>query len=113
MQPITFARNCAECHESALKFEATALDRAVPHGNAMLAQRAIKDFYARVALEGNVTDAAAPDVVPRRPGAPPLTEPARLPALAPAHPATTPARHSAFTHPRRHPTPHHTPRTPA
>ncbi|MBI3517226.1 MAG: hypothetical protein HY060_24595 [Proteobacteria bacterium] len=96
MQPITFARYCAECHESALKFEATALDRAVPHGNAMLAQRAIKDFYARVALEGNVSDPAAPDVVRRRPGAPPLTEPERLEALAWANQRANAARNFVF-----------------
>jgi predicted CXXCH cytochrome family protein len=96
MQPISFARDCAECHESALKFEATALDRAVPHGNAMLAQRAIQDFYARRALEGGVTEPDAPAVVRRRPGAPPLSEPERLEALAWAKQRAEAARNFVF-----------------
>ena len=96
MQPISFARHCVECHEPALKFDVSALDRSVPHGNAMLAQRSLRDFYARAALEGNVTDPIAPDVVRRRPGAPPLTEPERLEALAWANQRANAARNFVF-----------------
>lgn len=81
MVPISFPKHCAECHDQTLKFDPSALDRAVPHGSAMLAQRSIRDFYARVALEGGVPDLSAPEVVRRRPGTP-LTEPERLEALA-------------------------------
>jgi hypothetical protein len=80
MQPITFAKQCAECHGGALKFDPAALG-VVPHGDAALAQRTIDDFYARRALEGGVDDAQAPESVRRRPGTP-LTEPQRLEALA-------------------------------
>ncbi len=95
MQPITFAKHCAECHASALKFEAVAPDRAVSHGDAALAQRAIKDFYARTALEGGVTEASAPAVVRRRPGTP-LAEPERLEALAWAEQRARAARALVF-----------------
>jgi hypothetical protein len=95
MQPIAFTRHCAECHDSSLKFEASAPDRAVPHGNAALAQRSIKDFYARVALEGGVGDLSAPAVVRRRPGTP-LAEPERLEALAWAEQRAAAARSFVF-----------------
>ncbi len=81
MQPINFTRHCAECHRDTLKFDAAAPERMVPHGDATLAQRSIQDFYARLALEGGVTDLSAPAVVRRRPGTP-LAEPERLEALA-------------------------------
>jgi predicted CXXCH cytochrome family protein len=81
MVPISFPKHCAECHDATLKFDPSALDRAVPHGDAVLAQRSIKDFYARVALEGGVQDLSAPEIVRRRPGTP-LSEPERLEALA-------------------------------
>lgn len=81
MQPVSFAKHCAECHGSSLQFDAAALDRAVPHGDAVRAQRAIEEYYATVALEGGATDPAAPDFVRRKPGTP-LSEPQRLEALA-------------------------------
>jgi hypothetical protein len=80
MRPISFAGNCAECHNGALRFDPAPLG-VVPHGDAALAQRVIDDFYARLALEGGVEDVQAPESVRRRPGTP-LTEPQRLEALA-------------------------------
>ncbi|HUA55333.1 MAG TPA: cytochrome c3 family protein [Candidatus Sulfotelmatobacter sp.] len=81
MQPISFTKHCAECHASSLKFDAAAPDRAVPHGDALRAQRAIEEYYATVALQGGAIDPAAPEFVRRKPGTP-LTEPQRLEALA-------------------------------
>jgi predicted CXXCH cytochrome family protein len=95
MVPISFTKDCAECHKATLQFDAAALDRMVPHGDAALAQRSIKDFYARTALEGGVTDLSAPEIVRRRPGTP-LTEPQRLEALAWADQRALAARNFVF-----------------
>jgi hypothetical protein len=94
MQPISFDRHCAECHNGALKFDPAPLG-VVPHGDAALAQRVIVDFYAHRALEGGVEDAQAPDSVRRRPGTP-LTEPQRLEALAWANARADEARKLVF-----------------
>jgi hypothetical protein len=95
MQPISFAKHCAECHGSSLKFDAAALDRAVPHGDALRAQRTIEEYYATLALQGGATDPAAPEFVRRKPGTP-LTEPQRLEALAWAKSRTRGARDFVF-----------------
>jgi len=95
MQPIAFTQHCAECHAASLKFDAAAPDRAVPHGDAALAQRSVKEFYARVALEGGIDDPTAPAVVRRRPGTP-LAEPERLEALAWADQRARAARDFVF-----------------
>lgn len=105
MQPISFAKHCAECHNGALRFDkqwksgvmteadakaaaSPAVDAPppaiVPHGDAAVAQRMIGDYYARIVLIGGVKDGQVPGDVPevarRRPGTP-LTEPQRVQAL--------------------------------
>ncbi|HUN50640.1 MAG TPA: cytochrome c3 family protein, partial [Candidatus Sulfotelmatobacter sp.] len=77
--PIRMTVDCQGCH--ALRFDARALDRQLPHGNAAEAQKVIADFYAALALRGEVQDESAPDVVRRRPGEP-LPEAERKQALA-------------------------------
>ncbi|MBV8166818.1 MAG: hypothetical protein JO021_08495 [Alphaproteobacteria bacterium] len=95
MAPISFDKHCVECHKPSLQFDASALDRMVPHGKAVDAQRIITDFYARMALQGGVPDMSAPEIVRRRPGTP-LTEPERLEALAWANDRATKAREFVF-----------------
>jgi hypothetical protein len=95
MVPISFEQHCVECHKPSLQFDASALDRTVPHGKAVDAQRIITDFYARMALTGGVPDLSAPEIVRRRPGTP-LTEPQRLEALAWANDRATKAREFVF-----------------
>jgi predicted CXXCH cytochrome family protein len=99
MKPVTFERNCAECHAVALRFAkqpaagtpaAAGLPQAVvPHGDAALAQRVVADYYAGYALRGgfNDDDEPAPAVVRRRPGTT-LTDKERQDALDWAHSRT-------------------------
>ena len=66
MRPIRMETNCVECHQ--LKFDAHAPERTVPHGKPAEVQAILKDFYAKVALEGGFDDPAAPAAVRRLPG---------------------------------------------
>ena len=77
--PIKMETHCQECH--ALRFDAKALNRQLPHGKPEQALLVLRDFYAGLALRGEVSDDDAPGVVRRRPGQE-LTEPQRLEALA-------------------------------
>jgi hypothetical protein len=58
MQPIRMETHCAECHQ--LNFEARDPLRTVPHGKPAEVQAILKDFYAKVALEGGFDDPNAP-----------------------------------------------------
>ncbi len=77
--PIRMTETCQGCH--ALRFDARGLDRQLPHGNPGEAQKVMRDFYAGLALRGEVQDDAAPAMVRRRPGEP-LQETDRKEALA-------------------------------
>jgi len=79
IRPIRMEQNCSECHQ--LNFEARDPTRTVPHGKPAEVQLILKDFYAKVALEGGYDDPAAPAAVRRLPGSP-LTPEARDDALA-------------------------------
>lgn len=79
MQAIKMEQHCAECHK--LNFDARKPERTVPHGKPVEVQEIIRDFYAKLALEGGVDDPSAPAVVRRRPGTPILTEQDRFDAL--------------------------------
>jgi predicted CXXCH cytochrome family protein len=79
MQPIRMETHCAECHQ--LNFEARDPLRTVPHGKPAEVQAILKDFYAKVALEGGFDDPNAPAAVRRLPGTP-LAPEARADALA-------------------------------
>jgi predicted CXXCH cytochrome family protein len=96
MLPVTFQEHCASCHHDSLKFDVAATDRAVPHGDAVAAQRYVKDFYGRVALEGGFADPAAPEIVQRRRVGRPLEPTERLEALAWATRRATQARDFIF-----------------
>ncbi len=79
MAPISQEAHCQECHQ--LRFEPKRPERTVPHGKPKEVQLIIKDFYAKVALEGGFDDPEAPAVVRRRVGSP-LPADARADALA-------------------------------
>ncbi len=79
MQPIDMKRDCAACH--LLKFEPTAPDRVVPHGDATAVLHSVRSFYAETALRGAVQDPAAPAILRRRAGKE-LTVAERLEALS-------------------------------
>ena len=80
MAPLNMERDCARCHS--LAFDPARPERTLPHGQPAEAQEMVRDFYARVALEGGYeADQAAPAVVRRRPGTP-LDEQERREALA-------------------------------
>lgn len=79
MLPPRFEATCHECH--ALKFDALATQREIPHGPAVQAEAAVADFYAAQALRGEVRDPLAPEAARRRPGQA-ITEPERVQALA-------------------------------
>ncbi len=79
MNAIDMETHCAECHQ--LNFDARKPERTVPHGKPAEVQEIIRDFYAKLALEGGVEDPSAPEVVRRRPGTPILTEQDRFDAL--------------------------------
>lgn len=66
--PIRMEDQCAGCHR--LDFDPDAPDRHVPHRAAGEVAAIIRDYYARIALAGEVRDAQAPEVVRllRRPG---------------------------------------------
>jgi len=66
--PITFEGQCHSCHD--LKFDADLPWREVPHGDAAAVKIAVDDFYAHIALQGGVQDAAAPAFVRRPVGSP-------------------------------------------
>lgn len=66
--PIRMEDQCAGCHR--LDFDPDAPDRHVPHRAAAEVAAVIRDYYARIALAGEVRSPAAPEVVRllRRPG---------------------------------------------
>ena len=68
MVPVTEELNCQRCH--VLAFDKRAEGRRLPHGNAELAARTMREYYADVALHGGYEDPAAPEVVRRKPGTP-------------------------------------------
>jgi predicted CXXCH cytochrome family protein len=78
-EPIRMTETCQGCH--ALRFDAKALDRELPHGKPAEAQKVIRDYFAGLALRGEVQDDAAPSIVRRRPGEA-LPEAQRQEALA-------------------------------
>ncbi|HYM30088.1 MAG TPA: cytochrome c3 family protein [Candidatus Cybelea sp.] len=77
--PIRMSVDCQGCH--ALRFDGRAPDRELPHGKPVEAMRVLQDFYAGLALRGEVQDQNAPEVTRRRPGQP-LAESERKEALA-------------------------------
>lgn len=79
LQSIRMEEHCVECHQ--LSFEPRAPKRTVPHGKPAEVQLILKDFYAKVALEGGFEDPQAPAAVRRLPGTP-LAPEARAEALA-------------------------------
>jgi predicted CXXCH cytochrome family protein len=79
MAPISQEEHCQECHQ--LRFEPLRPERTVPHGKPKEVQLIIKDFYAKVALEGGFEAPGAPAVVRRRVGSP-MPADARADALA-------------------------------
>jgi len=80
LAPINMEAHCSECHQ--LSFDPSNPKRALPHGQSAEAQDMVRDFYARLALEGGfMNDPTAPAVVRRRPGTP-ITEQDRKDALA-------------------------------
>jgi hypothetical protein len=78
MQPVDFQTMCRDCHR--LTFDITAPEREVPHARIAEIFHTLDEFYARRALEGEVTDAAAPQTLRtrRRPGQPVTTEERQL-----------------------------------
>lgn len=64
MLPIRMEEHCHDCHE--LKFEPTAKDRQLPHGQPREAVEQMREFYAKMALHGGLEDPRAPDSVRRR-----------------------------------------------
>lgn len=66
--PIRMEDQCAGCHR--LDFDLDAPDRQLPHRAPREVASIIRDYYARVALAGEVREPAAPEVVRllRRPG---------------------------------------------
>ncbi|MGH8597612.1 MAG: FHA domain-containing protein, partial [Gammaproteobacteria bacterium] len=80
MQPITFERNCHECHQLNIPGDVV---REAPHGDPEAARSAIEDYYHAWARRGGYPNLFAPDGVRqrRRPGQP-LTRPQPQEALA-------------------------------
>ncbi|MBD8524328.1 cytochrome c3 family protein [Pseudomarimonas arenosa] len=68
MKPVNFETMCQDCHK--LSFDITEPEREVPHAKIDEIVYMLDEFYARRALEGEVTDQAAPESlrVRRRPG---------------------------------------------
>ena len=68
MLPVKFETMCQECHT--LSFDITEPERQVPHAKIEEIVYMLDEFYARRALEGEVTDTTAPETlrVRRRPG---------------------------------------------
>ena len=79
MQPIAMDRDCKSCHR--LRFEPTAPDFVVPHGDVKAVMRTLQGFYGQMALRGGFKDPAAPPSVRRRAGTA-MTEAERIEALA-------------------------------
>lgn len=75
MQPVDFETMCQSCHR--LSFDITDPEREVPHAKISEIFFMLSEFYARRALEGEITDQAAPESLRtrRRPGVP--VEPAQ------------------------------------
>lgn len=68
MKPVNFETMCQDCHK--LSFDITEPERQVPHAKIDEIVYMLDEFYARRALEGEVTDNTAPESlrVRRRPG---------------------------------------------
>lgn len=80
MKPVSFARNCHECHRLSIPGD---VEREAPHGDLQAALHAIDDYFAAWALRGGYPNEFAPKVVQlrRRPGQA-LSEREREDALA-------------------------------
>ena len=67
MQPVTFEKNCHECHQLNIPGDVV---REVPHGDLEAALVAVRDYYLAWGLRGGYPNAFAPDIVQarRRPG---------------------------------------------
>ena len=96
MVPITYAANCASCHDQYLRFDPAAAgkDRFVPHAQPLLAQRFIEDYYNAFALQWEPVP-GNPKEFRRRPGTP-LSPEERMNALALAKERTEEAKRLVF-----------------
>jgi predicted CXXCH cytochrome family protein len=65
--PITYKGQCRSCH--ALKFDVDLPWKEVPHGDDEGVRSAVADFYAGIALKGNIPELNGPAVRRRLPGA--------------------------------------------
>lgn len=67
-KPVEMEKHCAECHR--LDFDPDDPEASLPHGRPQLVAQTIRDYYARIALEGGVTKPGAPAIVQlrRKPG---------------------------------------------
>ncbi len=63
-KPISMAPHCDECHR--LDFDPLAPKRELPHGKPREVVQVVRDYYARIALAGGVTDRGAPAIVATR-----------------------------------------------
>ncbi|MSP50899.1 MAG: FHA domain-containing protein [Alphaproteobacteria bacterium] len=77
--PIEMTKHCADCHQ--LTFDPRAPERKLPHGDVASAVGVIQDFYAGLALRGQIEEESAPASVRRRVGQP-LREEEKKEALA-------------------------------
>jgi hypothetical protein len=66
MATIDFETHCRRCHQ--LSFDESAPERHAVHGRPDALRDDLFEFYATRALKGEETDAAAPEIVRRRPG---------------------------------------------
>lgn len=78
-QPISFEEHCRSCHS--LSFEKGFEKREALHGDPARMRDDLREFYARLALAGEVKDPAAPAIVRRAVPGRRLTEPERKAAL--------------------------------